>query len=408
MDQRLHRGAHDLADVVEAVALAVTADGQLGRPGDLLVLDHDGLALGALQPVEGLLDDLERLVHLVDADAQPVVGVAAGARDDVELVGLVAAVGRRLAQVVRQAGGAQHRAGHAERHAAGEVHEPDADGAALEQGVLVEQQLELAEAAAQLGDDLAHHVDRAVRHVLGHAAGADVGVVHPQPGDRLEDAQDALALTEADRHHGGGAELHAAGAEADQVGVDPGELHHQHPDDAGPLGHLVGDAEQLLDGQAVGRLLEHRRQVVHAGAERDALHPGAELHVLLDTGVQVADSRPGLGDGLAVELEDEAEHAVRRRVLRPHVDDDALLVERGGLVDEVVPVATGDVEHGGTLDALVHGGAVGVGGVVGGAGPGRLEDRGVLVVGRHQLYALRSSGGGTVPPLYSTGMPPRG
>ena len=35
MDQGLHRGAHDLADVVEAVAHAVGADRQLRRPGDL-------------------------------------------------------------------------------------------------------------------------------------------------------------------------------------------------------------------------------------------------------------------------------------------------------------------------------------------------------------------------------------
>ena len=40
VDQRLHRGAHDLADVVERVAHAVGADGQLRGPGDLLVLDH--------------------------------------------------------------------------------------------------------------------------------------------------------------------------------------------------------------------------------------------------------------------------------------------------------------------------------------------------------------------------------
>jgi hypothetical protein len=74
------------------------------------------------------------------------------------------------------------------------------------------------------------------------------------------------------------------------------------------------------------------------------LHPGAELHVLLDAGVEVADARAGLGHRLAVELEDEAEHAVRRRVLRTHVDDDPLLVEGGRLVDEVVPVAAADIE----------------------------------------------------------------
>ena len=86
------------------------------------------------------------------------------------------------------------------------------------------------------------------------------------------------------------------------------------------------DAEQPLDAEAVGRLVEERREVVHPGAERDALRPGAVLHVLLDAGVQVADAAAGLGDRLAVELEDQPEHAVRRRVLRAHVDDDALLV----------------------------------------------------------------------------------
>jgi hypothetical protein len=119
-----------------------------------LSCDHDG-ALGALEPVEGLLDDLQRLVHLVDADADAVVGVAARAGDDVEVVGLVAAVGLGLAQVVRQAGRAQHRAGDAERHTAGQVEVADTDHAALEQRVLVEQQLELVQALAQLADDLA-------------------------------------------------------------------------------------------------------------------------------------------------------------------------------------------------------------------------------------------------------------
>ncbi len=75
----------------------------------------------------------------------------------------------------------------------------------------------------------------------------------------------------------------------------------------------------------VRRLVEQRREVVHPGAEGDALHPGAVLHVLLDAGVQVADAAPGLADRLALDLEDQAEHAVRRRVLRTHVDDDPLL-----------------------------------------------------------------------------------
>ena len=37
---------------------------------------------------------------------------------------------------------------------------------------------------------------------------------------------------------------------------------------------------------------------------------------------------PRLGDRLALEVEDQPEHAVRRRVLRAHVDDEALLAVR--------------------------------------------------------------------------------
>ena len=138
------------------------------------------------------------------------------------------------------------------------------------------------------------------------------------------------------------------------------QLHHQHADDRGPLGDLVGDAEQLLDAEAVGRLLEHRREVVHAGAERDPLGPRPELHVLLDPGVQVADARAGLGHRLAVDLEDQPEHAVGRGVLRTHVDDDPLLAERGRLVDDVVPVAAEGVDHMALGGALLGRDAVGV------------------------------------------------
>src|SRR6185503_11509190 len=71
-------------------------------------------------------------------------------------------------------------------------------------------------------------------------------------------------------------------------------------------------------------------------------YPVAVLETLLDTGVQVADDHPALGDGFTLELEHEPEHTVRRRVLRSHVDDDALL--GAGLVDDGVPVAAGDSE----------------------------------------------------------------
>ena len=74
--------------------------------------------------------------------------------------------------------------------------------------------------------------------------------------------------------------------------------------------------------------------------KRDALRPGAELEVLLDAGVQVADAAAGVGDGLSVELQDQAKHPVGRRVLRSHVDDERSLCHLCGFSGEGVPVAT--------------------------------------------------------------------
>ena len=166
-----------------------------------------------------------------------------------------------------------------------------------------------------------------------------------EAGDHLEDVEDELTLAEAVDHHRQRAEFHAGRGEPDEVGRDPVELHHHDADRAGPLGDLVFDAEQLLHREAVAGLVEERSEVVHPRDERGALRPVAELEVLLDAGVQVADDRAGLGDGLAFEFEHEPEHTVRGRVLRTHVDDDALVVDRVvAAAEHRVPVATGDGE----------------------------------------------------------------
>ena len=84
------------------------------------------------------------------------------------------------------------------------------------------------------------------------------------------------------------------------------------------LRHL--EAEQLLDAQRVGQAVRLRGQVVHPLDERDHLLPLLLLGGLLDAGVQVADRRHHRLDDLAIELQHQAQHAVRAGVLRPHVD----------------------------------------------------------------------------------------
>jgi hypothetical protein len=90
--------------------------------------------------------------------------------------------------------------------------------------------------------------------------------------------------------------------------------------DADVLGaHRHGNAEQLFDRQHVGVLVGHHRHVVETVHVRHRLQVGAGFGQLLGAAVQQADVRVGALDHFAVELEHQAQHAVRGRVLRTEV-----------------------------------------------------------------------------------------
>ena len=81
------------------------------------------------------------------------------------------------------------------------------------------------------------------------------------------------------------------------------------------------EAEQLFDRQAINQVVAKRIQVIHAVGERDGLRIGLVFAGFLDAGVQVAEVRNRFDDGFAVQFQRHAQHAVRGRVLRPHVED---------------------------------------------------------------------------------------
>ena len=174
----------------------------------------------------------------------------------------------------------------------------------------------------------------------------------------FEDVEDHLALAEPVQHHRDRAELEAGRRQPHEVRRDPVQLAQHHADDLGAFRHL--DPEQAFRGGAVRELVEEVREVIHASHERDALLPRSVLGVLLDPGVQVADHRPARHDGLAVELQHQPKHAVRRGVLRPHVDDEGLLAEPlvvlprhgvRGFDGEGMPLAHGDRSSTGGMNA---------------------------------------------------------
>ncbi len=84
------------------------------------------------------------------------------------------------------------------------------------------------------------------------------------------------------------------------------------------------DAEQLLDRQREGVLLAHRRDVIEPVEIRHGLKEGLVLDQLLGAAMQEADMRIGALDHLAVHLQNEAQHAMGRRMLRPEIHGEGL------------------------------------------------------------------------------------
>ena len=84
------------------------------------------------------------------------------------------------------------------------------------------------------------------------------------------------------------------------------------------------NAEQLLDSKRVAVLLAHHRNVVQAVEVREGLVVVLELDQLLGAAVQQADVGVGALDVLALELQHQPQHTVRRGVLRAEVEREVL------------------------------------------------------------------------------------
>ena len=254
----------------------------------------------------------------------------------VDLVGLLAP------QVPRDAGAAQHRAGEAERDRALRRDHADAHGALLPDAVVGEQRLVVVDVRGEaIGEVLDEVEQRALtvlvelrhfalaadrrllvlRHPLGqvavHAARPVVGRVHARPGHGLVHVEQVLALAEGVEERGHAADVQRMRAQPQQVVEQPRQLVEHRADVLRADRHL--HAQQLLDGEAVGVLVAHHRDVVQPVHVRQRLEVGLVLGELLRAPVQQADMRVGALDHLAVELEHEAQHAVGRGMLRPKI-----------------------------------------------------------------------------------------
>ena len=243
----------------------------------------------------------------------------------------VRGVGLVLADVARDAGAAQRRAAQAERHRFLAEDDADAFGPLEPDPVVRQQLLVLGHLRVHDVAELEHLLVPARRQILRQPADPHRVVGEARAAELLEQIENQLALAERVEEHRHRADVHRVRADPEAMARDPLQLAQNRAHVARAPRHL--NLHQLLDRLAVADVVGRRRDVVHAVGEQHDLRPVPVLAQLLDAAVQVPDDDVGVDDLLAVEAQHDAQHAVRARMLRPHVDHELVRVEHRAVMN---------------------------------------------------------------------------
>ena len=108
-------------------------------------------------------------------------------------------------------------------------------------------------------------------------------------------------------------------AQPDQVRRDALQLHHHHPDVLRALRDC--QPQQFFHCQAVHQVIAQRIEVVYPVRQRDDLGIGLVFAGFFDARMEISEVGNRFHHRFAVQLQQDSQHAVRRRVLRPHVQD---------------------------------------------------------------------------------------
>ena len=325
MNQLFHVGLHRFA--VGRCHLVVVGDDRAG-------ID--------LQPGDTLLDDAVRLPHFFHAHQVAVVAVAVDANGNIELHPVVNLVGLLPAQIPRHTRPAQHGTREAQRHRALRCDHADAHGALLPDPVVGQQFFVFVDALrktsgevfdeiqqrplpvvvhpghfariAKLGRLVLRHL---VRQVAVDATRPVIGGVHPRTRHRFVDVEEFLALAKRIEKGCHRADVERMAAEPKQVIEDARDFVEHRADVLRAYRHL--ETQQPLDGETVRVLVAHHRHVIEPIHVRQRLEVGLVLGEFFGAAMQEPDVRIRPLDYLAVELEHESQHAVRRGMLRAEV-----------------------------------------------------------------------------------------
>ena len=272
--------------------------------------------------VESLLENPRTLPHFFHAHQIAVETVADRADWHIEVVLVVAQIRVGLAQVMIHARAAQVRTGQTVSDGVLPLDDPDILGAIQPDRIAGEKFVHFIEAGQQIVDESAHLLIETGRQVARHSADARVRRGETGAGQLLGQIVNHLAVFEGVEKDGHGPDVHGISPDTEKVRRNARQLTADHAD--GLAARRQFPAHQFFHRQCVGHVVGQRREVIQPVRVR---HELVVLHVLRDllvAAVEVADVRIGLGNDLTVQLEHNAQHAVRRRVRGPHVDGQGL------------------------------------------------------------------------------------
>ncbi len=159
---------------------------------------------------------------------------------------------------------------------------------------------------------------------MSDPADAVPGRVQTEAGNRFDHGVGFLAVGEREEHRCHGAHVLNVGTQEQQMTGDSEELGHHDADHVDLLRHL--DACQLLDREHIRQVVHHPAQVIDTVGVGNEAVPGLALGHFLGTTMVVADVRNAVDDFFAVQLQNDTERTVSRRVVRPQVEEHVVLV----------------------------------------------------------------------------------
>ena len=207
----------------------------------------------------------------------------------------------------------------------------DADslGAAHPDAVSGKQRFVFVHALVERLAEPLHVLFELVVSLVLQAADAERVRGEPRAAILLKDFQDLFPLAQAVKQRRQRADVERMRPQPEQVAGDALQFGEDRSNHARPQRRFR--AQQFFDRLAIAQAVRNRRDVVHAVHVRRELLIAAVLGDFLDAAVQVADHAFRADDFFAVQAQFHAQHAVRGRVLRPHVEDDFVRAEYGGL-----------------------------------------------------------------------------